>query len=631
MKPIASVADGRSDRPQKRQRLGLMERPAPSGALCASKSSAILHDHYPAEIKEIAVDKPDIFFPDNSYVAPSSEIIIGDNVKRALKDRRLSENELRNAIYTDLKHNHGVQFPVSSSRWESEIMLRRIFGRNERYQETPLKALLNEFYESRLSREEGLNAILIQERLLKGLNVTTTCLPNLTVLRARSLHFGEIKNGGTFSISNASKQCALYLCALLYFFRVHMGMKVRSVFGFCLCGYGCFGAKKNEYAVGLVRLSAPEHLGDSLLSQVFWTQCRTDDLFGVQLLVHFLRNGKTQEIGGEIEQVIAASHRIPALLTLPEALWNSPHLVSNGTTSMVFCGNKDEITRLLERFPPSLDRRWEIFEGQVSDFFKSLKPADSTKHFYLKVRLKDTSLRPNPANSVNELFGKYQQQYYDTYCVLPYGTDQLGVFLMHDCGDTVKEETIVDLGFHKFCSIFSILWGETKSLCDSLFHGDALPHNLVYNAVSQKLTLIDLDEGTVKANAPKRILEDDSVVYAYLRYPNFLRAWTQALLYTQIQLVASFLLLTSPSGLFDNLNDEKSSVDKLHRMAAMTEEYLKSNDGEDPTDFGLRQPPDCLHQTISTLEEILNQFSSPRGDGEADANNQYGSDRCGER
>ena len=179
-----------------------------------------------------------------------------------------------------------------------------------------------------------------------------------------------------------------------------MGMKVRSVFGFCICGYGCFGAKKNEYAVGLVRLSAPEHLGDSLLSQVFWTQCRTDDLFGVQLLVHFIRNGKTQEVGGEIEQVIEASHRIPALLTLPEALWNSPHLVFNGTTSMVFYGNRDVITRLLDRFPPSLGRRWKVFEGEVRVFFKSLKPADSTKHFYLKVRLKDTSLRPNPANSV---------------------------------------------------------------------------------------------------------------------------------------------------------------------------------------------------------------------------------------
>ena len=614
MEPIASTADDRSDRPLKRKRLALMERPAPSGALCASKSSAILHDHHPAEIEEIAVDKPDIFFPDKSHIAPSSEII-GDNVKRALKDRRLSENGLRNAIFTELKRNHGVEFPVSSSQWESEIMLRRFFRRNERYQETPLKALLNEFYESCLSRDEGANEILIQERLLKGLNVTTTSLPDLTVVRERALHFGEIKNDSTYSKPNASKQCALYLCALLYFFRVHMGMKVRSVFGFCLCGYGCFGAKKNEYAVGLVRLSAPEHLGDSLLSQVFWTQCRTDDLFGVQLLVHFLRNGKTQEIGGEIEQVIAASHRIPALLTLPEALWNSPHLVSNGTTSMVFCGNKDEITLLLDRFPPSLGQSWEIFEGQVSDFFKSLKPADSTKHFYLKVRLKDTSLRPNPAKSVIELFNKYQQHYYDTNCVLPYGTDQLGVFLMHDCGDAVKEETIAALGFHKFCSIFSILWRETKSLCDSLFHGDALPDNLLYNTVSQKLTLIDLDEGTVEANAPKRILEDDSVVYAYLRYPNFLRAWRQTLLYTQIQLVASFLLLTSPSSLFGNLKEEqKSSVHKLHRMAGKTEEYLKSKDGEDPADFALEQPPDCIHQTISTLEEILKQFSSFLGD-----------------
>jgi hypothetical protein len=84
----------------------------------------------------------------------------------------------------------------------------------------------------------------------------------------------------------------------------------------------------------------------------------------------------------------------------------------------------------------------------------------------------------------------------------------------------------------------------------------------VYNGT--KLALVDLDEGSVEADAPKRVFEDGSVRYPYLWYPNFLRKWSQAMLYTQIQLLASFLLLVDS---WSNQQEQKERLDKLHQLA----------------------------------------------------------------
>ena len=579
--------------PSKKPRLSW--RPAPSGALCASRSSAILGDHHPAEIEEERVYESEAFFPEQ--LEDTTQHSIGENVRRALKNSKLSENGLRNAIFTDLKRRHGAAFPASSSHQGSGMNLRGLrVRRDEQYKESNLKSLLAECY-----RSEGFP----EERLLRGLNVTTTSLPDLAVLRGESLLFGEVKNDAKYSKAHASKQCALYLCALLYFLRVHMGVRARSVFGFCICGCRCSGIGPKKYAVCLVRLSAPTALGSSLLAQVFSKKCKTEDLSGVELLVRFLRCGKTLEVVGSSEPLVGASHRIPALLTLPEDLWADPSLVLNGTTSMVFKGDSDVISGHLKRFQLT-GRDWRQFLFSTLDY---LDRAEKKKSFYLKIRLKDTSLRPTPAISINAL---PDDQYDELYAVTPYGSDTVGVFLMNDCGTNINEETFVNTSFVTFCGLFSNLWRKTTSLCDKFFHGDVLPHNMVYNEATQELVLIDLDEGTKKANAPKRIIEDDGVLYAYLRYPNCLRGWEQALLYTQIQLVASFLLLTTLPCLVESMNQEHERfLDDLRRQADLANGYLESTDDNEPDDFSdeSRSSTMILSNVVSALKGYLDSVS----------------------
>ena len=84
--------------------------------------------------------------------------------------------------------------------------------------------------------------------------------------------------------------------------RVHMVQYVFLVFA------SAVAKKQKEYAVCLIRLSAPVTLGSSLLAQVFWIKCHTEVLSGVQL-------GKTREVVGSLEPLVDASRRIPALLT----------------------------------------------------------------------------------------------------------------------------------------------------------------------------------------------------------------------------------------------------------------------------------------------------------------------------
>ena len=74
---------------------------------------------------------------------------------------------------------------------------------------------------------------------------------------------------------------------------------------------------------------------------------------------------------------------------------------------------------------------------------------------------------------------------------------------MNDCGTYINEETFANIDFGSFCGQFSNLWRKTTFLCDKFLHGDVLPHNMVYNKDTQELVLIDFDEGTKAADAPK--------------------------------------------------------------------------------------------------------------------------------
>ena len=91
--------------------------------------------------------------------------------------------------------------------------------------------------------------------------------------------------------------------------------------------------------------------------------------------------------------------RLPALLTLPEDLWNDPSLVLNGTSSMVFKGDSDVISEHSKRFQ-STEIEWGSFlkstldylRNNVYDGVENSKSEKRKRSFYLKKGFEDTSL-----------------------------------------------------------------------------------------------------------------------------------------------------------------------------------------------------------------------------------------------
>jgi hypothetical protein len=342
-------------------------------------------------------------------------------------------------------------------------------------------------------------------------------------------------------------------------------------------------------------------------------QHSTDDMTGMQLLVNFLKYGKTFSL--EKPVVRDTAREIPALLTLPKRLWDDKCLIANGPASMVFGGTLSDITRLLGEFKQK-NRRWKEFVAGVHNFV----PESPEQQFFLKVRLQDSTLRQIPAATVLDVFDDLSTRYREMYCdLLPYATLTLGVFFMKDCGKRV-DESLDKITLCQLCVMFREFWEETIALTSLMFHGDALPHNIVVTD-DKKLMLIDLDERTVEADVAERVIHDvTKEKYPYLRYPNFLRQWENAQLYTQSQLIASFLYLVSKitmdkeSSTKGNKEEEKTTQDKdKETKSTKVEEDDKSTTMEKEKE---KKTTDDKEEDTTTMEEKLKMLH----DSAVDAN-----------
>ena len=154
------------------------------------------------------------------------------------------------------------------------------------------------------------------------------------------------------------------------------------------------------------------------------------------------------------------------------------------------------------------------------------------------------------------------------------------------------------------------------SMSTHYLHGDALSHNMVYDAESQELCLIDLDEGTHGNKAAKRVvrLGDAGDKYPYLRYPNFLRAWKNRERYTKLQLVAAFLQITT--GLFATTTDVAEGVTNAQRMlvaqldgkaAAVNGFLAKKNDADPNTAHAGSSIHSSVDQLIALMRNMLEE------------------------
>jgi hypothetical protein len=630
-------------------------------AICASQSASGLNTEFPVSINEVK-GGVELFFGENAGIL-FSKPDIGDELKIILKDAGLKEELLRDAIYRELRVRHNVKFPDSTSaskekqrrdckgvdlgnfvlpkqgenskkergfpdsKTASEEMQTDDYkGENHgklsmpkqgeietrfpdskpaqkttsyEYKEADLANLLLELNTSMLKKGEEYEK---ERRILKGLPVTTTSRPDLTVMRKGTLVFGEVKNNAKYTKQHAWRQCTLYLCTLLYYFRVRLGKKVESVFGFYVCGCGCTSGK---YKIGLIKLSAPSTLGAPILSQAFRGTYATGDMTGMELLVKFLKGGKACEFYEPAENDLDVVHRIPALLSLPVSFWEDPCLVTNGTRSIVFRGKQDDISRLLDNFEKL--PKWDIFEHSVKRYFQKLLtgPESSRRQFYLKIRLIDFSSQLGLADPVNELLYCGPEQYKAMYCVEPFRYSFLAVYLMNDCGSSLTVSTFTDMDFKTFCNMFREFWEDTMVLCRTILHGDVLPHNIMLTNM-KKLILIDCDEGTVRQPAFQRVVDNAKTVkYPYLRYPNFLREWENAKLYTQIQMLATFLAIIEVMTIKDP--NDMTKIEVLRELASKSNDYLSEKNDTETLDFedASEDEVKVLGDAIDALGKIL--------------------------
>jgi hypothetical protein len=283
-----------------------------------------------------------------------------------------------------------------------------------------------------------------------------------------------------------------------------MGRQIDSVWGFCICGSCCIGLK-GKYSIALIKLSAPVMLGNPIVSSVFWDEYSLDDMKGMQLLATFIQRGKAYESHEPPKTNLALRYRIPALFSLPVSFWDDPCLISNGTLSTVFRGTQSEITDLVHKFQKL--SQWDLFKKSFQRFFQTLPP-NQEGHFYLKIQMKYFSINSDAMDPEMVLSSRDLKPYNEMYCIQPFKNKYLKVNLMKDCGTSLNANSFEGIRFGEFCKIFGKFWKEIMLLCEDIFHGDVLPHNIVLTSTNS-LILIDWDEGTVGLDTVRRVVEKE--------------------------------------------------------------------------------------------------------------------------
>jgi hypothetical protein len=156
------------------------------------------------------------------------------------------------------------------------------------------------------------------------------------------------------------------------------------------------------------------------------------------------------------------------------------------------------------------------------------------------------------------------------------------------------------IGFKQFCTLFGALVQETLTMSEVLLHGDALPHNIMYDDLG--LTLIDLDEGVAEGRAPTRDCDPD-IVFPYLRYPNYLPSFEDRRSYTSLQLVASFLLYVED---FFQSPQRQQQLQDLVRSADGLDWALGTHDSNDPDGYSANlEMQSQVERTIALFEGVL--------------------------
>ena len=419
---------------------------------------------------------------------------------------------------------------------------------------------------------------------MRGLPVTTTSKPDLAPLDNRNgelqIWMGELKNHNNYTEKNAQTQCLMYLVGTLYWLRSVLGRPVESIYGFYFCGCRC-SDRNQDYSIGLLKLSAPQYLGDTMSAECFQQEGDVDDPLPLQLLVHFFTYGKRWTIS----QQPKANNPMPCLFVLPTQLWKNDsdrELVVHGTLSIVFRITAAGLDLLLRNDQSkhfgslATNAPWQEYCDNICGIAQ--QTSDGGVRFFLKIRSRDSSWSMHPMGAMGDVWdileGHREYGFLDTYICGPFVTKDFGVILMKDRGRQLKQVASLDAAI---LDHFSNIMKMAMFLAEHFPHGDVLPHNLVFDEATQVLTLIDIDEGVKsgKRGSEDHLLQrkneynnDGDDWYIAMSYPNALR--TAAYLYTKCQLTATFLYLV---GRVENLSSQS-----LEMLDALADETKKLGD-----------------------------------------------------
>jgi len=544
------------------KRMKLLDQPPPvqTGVLSASKTPTIdegrLIDISTVVDKIISEENLGHFFEngvgDKSNWAGRNGYVIADSVLKILGNPEASEEELQNAVFTDLLVNHSIPFLDTSCSSKKTDK-----NGNKKYTESGLSKLLEEFGKI-VSQQDTKN----MHKIMRGLPVTTTSKPDLAPLHNRNseleIRLGEFKNADNYTEEQARTRCIMYLLTLLYWLRTVLGIPVESVYGFYVCGRRCSDQRGHRYTVALLKLSAPQYLGDELRAICLSLRREIYNPLPLQFLIHFLKAGKRWVMADQIPRITDLHRRIPSLFVLPTSLWvddRDRRLVEHGTLSIVFRitarGLKDLLRgKKSHHFPDiTCTREWNEHCNLV--FERICKPGEGV-WFYLKIRSKNPSWNTNPMGPMCDVWDLLTGDgdahgFSGTYLGChPFVAHNFGLVVMADRGRQIKQIECFEMA--TLAKQFSRVIDAALFLAEHLPHGDVLPHNIVYDEKESMMTLIDIDEGVRKDSGLDHILQrknmyhgDSDDWYIALSYPNPLRE--RAILYTQSQLIATFLFL----------------------------------------------------------------------------------------
>lgn len=461
----------------------------------------------------------------------------------------------------------------------------------------------------------GENAGLTQGRPKKlrrvslGLQVTTSSLCDVSVhvdtgnggdhQYQVELAVGELKHRDTYTTAQCIAQASLYMQTVFYWLRVELGLPVRSVYGFAVCGPRCSDVE--HYTITLLKITAPAKLGDPFIYERHTLVASSlRDKVPMETLVNFLKHGHRSL--ANLGTSVPGTRRAPTFFSLPLSFWHdlSPEykLVRGGTVAIVFRATWKGVQLLLSNNPLYRPLLLETGWGfRLSEWTRNFLRGQRFP-YVVKFQVAGVS------NGVSYDFctldrDKFSAELKETYPIRAGITRDSYCLVMRNRGDPVNEDTFSS--YDEIKSAFRCVYNTVLELCTMLPPCDTLVHNMVYDG--QYLHLIDVDEGwPIGVTIKERIMDEDKAGgYAtFLNYPNRLRDRHEQ--YALVQMAVSFVALASMN------NEVKLQAQKDSDFAILVQnlENLGRSLSTDPVSIPF-QPNAVLPPRVATPLAAIDQ------------------------